>query len=61
MTHPAALTVFKADRQAADRVLKRACQKTVRMIRAGATTTDYLPVLIAAGVAADVLLEEPAA
>ena len=59
MKYPTGMTVYKADVQAADRVLKRACQKTVRMIRAGATTTDYLPVLIAAGVAADVLLEEP--
>lgn len=52
------MTTVKADIAAADRVLKRACAKTVRMIRAGATGADYLPVLIAAGVAADVLLEE---
>ena len=52
------MTTIKADIQAADRVLKRACAKTVRLIREGRTEVEYLPVLIAAGVAADVLLEE---
>ena len=55
------MTTIKADVAAADRVLTRACQKTIRLIREGHPEAVYLPVLIAAGVAADVLLEEPAA
>jgi hypothetical protein len=54
------MTTIMGDIAAADRVLKRACQKVTRLIREGAHEADYLPVLIAAGVAADVLLEEPA-
>ena len=55
------MTTVKADVAAADRVLKRACQKTIRLIREGHPEAVYLPVLIAAGVAADVLLEEASA
>ena len=55
------MTTIKADVQAADRVLKRACRKAARLIREGHPEAVYLPVLIAAGVAADVLLEEPSA
>lgn len=47
-------TPTKADQAAADRVLKRSVRKAVSLIRAGA---DPEPVLKAAVVAADVLLE----
>ena len=54
------MTTVKADINAADRALKRACKKTVQLIREGRTAAECVPVLVAAGIAADLLLEEPA-
>lgn len=51
------MTTIKADIQAADRALRRACDKAVRMLRNGHGHADVRPVLEAAGITADVLME----
>lgn len=48
----------KADIAAAERVLRRAVEKTARMIRADHSRAEYVPVLIAGTIAAAVLMEE---
>lgn len=51
------MTTIKADLRAADRVLTRAVDKAVRMIRDGEPAREYEAVMVAAGVAAGVLME----